>query len=114
MARNANEEERSYFNIGEEWEVSGVRVLEFGTLFTLKVGGLTLYDMRYIPAGKNAKGKRYNAFVAPPERKGTDGKYYKLYNIFLSEADIKDIVEAVEALLVAMEEEEEEKPRKRK
>ncbi len=110
MARNNETEERSYFNLGEDWEVEHVRVLDFGTLFTLKVSGLTLYDMRVVPAGKTAKGKRYNAFVTAPERKGSDGNYYKLYNIYLSEADNKAIVDAVDAAA----EEAEEKPRKRK
>ena len=96
MASKQNENERSYFNLGE-FEVDHVRELEDSnvTLFTLYTDGLTLYNMRYIPAGKNKDGKRYNAFISCPEEKGKDGKYYKVYNVFFSEEDMKAVITAV-------------------
>ena len=84
-------EERVYFNIGTEWEVDNVRALDFGTFFTLRLPGLTLYNMRVVPAGKN-----YEAFIAAPEEKGKDGKYYKLFNISLTDEDTEEIIAAVE------------------
>ena len=47
---------KNYFALGKYFEIDNVRVLDFGTLFTLKCSGATFYDMKYIPAGK--KGKR--------------------------------------------------------
>lgn len=93
---NKKTNENEYFEMGA-FEVQNVRELESGAiLFTLTAKGLTLYDMRYIPAGKNKDGKRYKAFVACPESKGKDGKYYKRYNIYLSPEDVDAIVDAVE------------------
>lgn len=84
-------EERSYFNIGKDWEVDNVRVLDFGTFFTLRLEGLTLYNLRVVPAGKD-----YDRFIACPEEKGRDGKYYKLFNIFLDDDDTESIIAAVD------------------
>lgn len=89
------ENERSYFNLGE-FDVDNVRTLDSGvTLFTLYTDGLTLYNMRYIPAGKNKDGKRFSAFISCPEEKGKDGKYYKVYKVFFSEEDMDAIIAAV-------------------
>lgn len=93
---NKKTNENEYFET-EVFDVQNVRELESGAiLFTLTTKGLTLYDMRYIPAGKNKDGKRYKAFVACPESKGKDGKYYKRYNIYLSPEDVDTIVDIVE------------------
>lgn len=93
---NKKTNENEYFEM-DAFEVQNVRELESGAiLFTLTAKGLTLYDMRYIPAGKNKDGKRYKAFVACPEYKAKNGEYYKRYNIYLSPADVDAIVDAVE------------------
>ena len=88
---------KNYFALGKYFEIDNVRVLDFGTLFTLKCSGATFYDMKYIPAGKNKDGRKYSAFVSCPERKGSDGNYYKVYNLYFSDEDNDRIVAAVEA-----------------
>lgn len=88
---NKQNEERKYFNIGKNWEVDHVRVLDFGTFFTLKVDGLSLYNLRVVPAGK-----KYDTFIASPEEKGKDGKYYKVYALYLDNEDTAAVIEEVE------------------
>ena len=83
--------ERSYFNLGKNWEVDNVHVLDFGTFFTLKVKGLSLYNLRVVPAGK-----KYDAFIAPPEEKGKDGNYYKLFGLYLDDEDTAAVIAEVE------------------
>lgn len=83
-------EEKKYFQLGD-WEVKNVRDLEFGTFFTLQTEGLTLYNLRVVPAGKN-----YDAFIGMPEQKGKDGSYYKLFSIYLDPMDIAEILDEVE------------------
>lgn len=97
MATKKNEEKK-YFELGKEWEVSNVRQLDFGTFFTLKVPGLALYNLRVVPAGK-----KYDAFIAMPEDKGKDGDYYKRFALYLSEDDTAEVLKAVDE---AVEEEQ--------
>ncbi len=90
MAKKTND--NNYFNLSaHNWNVSNVRVFDFGTYFTLNLDGLALYNLRVVPAGK-----KYPAFVAMPEELGRDNKYYKQYFIYLSEDDAAEIIEAVE------------------
>lgn len=91
MARK--KEERVYFNLGDDWKVTNVRDLEFGTFFTLQIPGLSFYNLRVVPAGK-----KYDAFIAVPEEKGKDGNWYKVYNLFLDPEDTADILAEVEKL----------------
>jgi len=88
MAKKA--EEKDYFNVSD-WEVANVRVLDFGTFFTLKLPGAAFYNMRVVPAGR-----KYDAFIAMPEEKGKDKNYYKLFNIYFDPDDAKEIIEEVE------------------
>ena len=83
-------EEKEYFKLGE-WEVKNVRDLDFGTFFTLQTQGLSLYNLRVVPAGKN-----YPAFIGMPEEKGKDGSYYKLFKIYLDPEDVAEIIAEVE------------------
>lgn len=98
-----NEQEKKYFDLGSEWSVTNVRELDFGTFFTLQVPGLSLYDLRVVPAGK-----KYDAFIAAPETKGKDGNYYKRFGLYLSEDDTAQILAAVDEAL-----EKNEKPKKK-
>lgn len=92
MARK-KDNERSYFNLGDDWKVANVRDLEFGLFFTLQLPGLSLYNLKVVPAGK-----KYDAFIAVPEEKGKDGNWYKVYNLFLDPEDTADILAEVEKL----------------
>lgn len=94
MARK--KEEKTYFNIGDDWKVSNVRDLDFGTFFTLQLPGLSLFNLRVVPAGK-----KYDAFIAVPEEKGKDGNWYKIYNLFLDPEDTADIIEEVKQIAQA-------------
>lgn len=89
MART-KKELNTYFELGE-WSVENVRKLDWGTFFTLKVEGATFYNLRIVPAGA-----KYDSFIACPEEKGKDGKYYKLFYLNLSPEDTKAIITAVE------------------
>lgn len=106
MAVKKNNEEKTYFNLGEDWEVENVRQLDFGTFFTLKLPGAYLYNIRVVPAGKN-----YDAFLSMPEDKGKDGNWYKRFTLYLSDDDTAAIIEAVDQ---ALKEAREEKPRKKR
>lgn len=90
----ANKKEKTYFNLGDEWEVVNARKLEFGTFFTLRLPGLSLYDLRVVPEGKT-----YNAFVGMPEKKGTDGEYHKLFTLYLTDEDTEAVIDAVNKAL---------------
>ncbi len=104
MAKKVN-----YFNITDDWEVKNVRKLEFGTFFTLQLPGLSLYNLRVVPAGKN-----YDAFIAMPQRKGSDNNYYDEYKIWLDEGIAEDIMAEVDRILDEEFEEEKAKGRKAK
>lgn len=90
----AKTEEKTYFELPEEWEVINARELEWGTFFTLKMPGLMLFDLRVVP-----EGRKYDAFIGMPEEKGKDGNYYKRFALYLKDEDTKAILKAVEAAL---------------
>lgn len=90
----SKKDEKVYFTLPEDWEVTNARQLEFGTYFTLQLPGLALYNLRIVPAGK-----KYEAFIAMPDDKGKDGNYYKRFALYLSEEDTEAIIDAVEELL---------------
>ena len=81
--------EKKYFN-PENWEVTNVRELDFGTFFTLRADGLALYNLRVVPAGKN-----YDEFIAMPQDKGADGNYYNHFRVYFDEDTEADIIEEV-------------------
>lgn len=83
----------TYFNL-DGFEVKNVRKLDFGTFFTLQVPGLSLYNLRVVPEGKN-----YDAFIAMPQIKGSDGNYYDEYKVYLSDEDTAAILAEVDKIL---------------
>lgn len=94
MAKKTNKFDGAFFALGDEWEVSNVRELEYSTMFTLKLPGLALYNLRVVP-----EGKKYDAFIGMPEDKGKDGDYYKRFALYLSDEDTKAVLKAVEKAL---------------
>ena len=62
--------------------------------FSLLGNGLGLYNMKVI-AGKNGE------FVAAPQEKGKDGKYYNVYAVYFSIDDEAKIIAAVKKKLPA-------------
>ena len=83
----------TYFNL-DGFEVKNVRKLGFGTFFTLQVPGLSLYNLRVVPEGKS-----YDAFIAMPQIKGSDGNYYDEYKVYLSDEDTAAILAEVDKIL---------------
>lgn len=57
---------------------------------------VTIYNMRYVEGVRD--GREY-AFVGFPERKGTDGKYYKIVYTAISEDLQTQIVEQISQAL---------------
>lgn len=90
MARK-KENEKSYFNLGDDWKVTNVRDLEFGLFFTLQLPGLSLYNLKVVPGTK-----KYDTFIGIPETKGSDGNWHKVYNLFLYAEDAEAIIAEVE------------------
>lgn len=86
---------RVNFNLKDSsWVITNVRaVAENVVTFTLKMNGLSLYNMKVIEAtrGDNA-GQR---FLINGQSKGADGNYYNNYALYLSDEDRDKIIEAV-------------------
>lgn len=57
--------------------------------FNLKINGITIYSMRM------ALNKKDEYFIAMPQIKGRDNKYYKNVYFALDDADAEAIMEAV-------------------
>ena len=84
----------NYLQLGEDWKVTNVRKLEWGTFFTLVLPGLQLFNLRVVP-----ESEEYDAFISVPEDKGKDGKWYKRYLLYLSDEDQAAIIDAVDDIL---------------
>ena len=93
----AKKTDNKFFNFGKDWKVTNARENDWGIFFTLSIPGLQLFNLKVVPAGR-----KYDAFVAMPEDKGKDGKYYKQYALYLSAEDTKSVIDAV---MDALEEE---------
>lgn len=57
-------------------------------VFTLNVPGAKFFNLKVVE-GKNGE------FIAMPQSKGRDGKYYDLYRVYFSERDAQRIIAAV-------------------
>ena len=86
---------RVNFNLKDSgWLITNVRVVaENVVTFTLKMNGLSLYNMKVIesPRGDTAG----QMFLSNGQSKGADGKYYNNYALYLSDEDKDRIIEAV-------------------
>ena len=76
------------------WEIKNTRVVtEHMVTFTLKMHGLSLYNMKVTESTKgDTKGQM---FLSNGQSKGSDGKYYNNYALYLSDEDRAMIIEAV-------------------
>lgn len=87
--------ERVNFNLKDiSWSITNVRVLtEHMVTFTLKMQGLSLYNMKVTESTKgDTAGKM---FLSNGQSKGSDGRYYNNYALYLSDEDRDRIIEAV-------------------
>lgn len=87
--------ERVNFNLKDiSWSISNVRVVtEHMVSFTLKMHGLSLYNMKVTESTKGDTAGQM--FLSNGQSKGSDGKYYNNYVLYLSDEDKARIIEAV-------------------
>lgn len=87
--------ERVNFNLKDiSWSISNVRVVtEYMVSFTLKMHGLSLYNMKVTESTKGDTAGQM--FLSNGQSKGSDGKYYNNYVLYLSDEDKARIIEAV-------------------
>lgn len=79
---------------GVNAEVTNVRQISDSCIvFTLRCKGFAFYSMRVVERKSDGE-----PFITVPCDKGTDGKYYKQYAIYLSEADQKALIDKVFAI----------------
>lgn len=72
------------------WSIANVRVVsEHVVSFTLKMRGLSLYNMKVTESTKDDTAGKM--FLSNGQSKGSDGKYYNNYALFLSDED-KDLI----------------------
>lgn len=76
---------------GVKAEVTNVRQISDSCIvFTLKCKGFSFYSMRVVERKSDGE-----PFITVPCDKGTDGKYYKRYAVYLSDADQKTLIDKV-------------------
>lgn len=86
---------RVNFNLKDSsWLITNVRVVaENVVTFTLKMNGLSLYNMKVIESTRGDTAGQM--FLSNGQSKGADGKYYNNYALYLSDEDRDRIIEAV-------------------
>lgn len=87
--------ERVNFNLKDcSWSIVNVRVVtEHMVSFTLKMHGLSLYNMKVTESTKGDTAGQM--FLSNGQSKGSDGKYYNNYVLYLSDEDKDMIIKAV-------------------
>lgn len=87
--------ERVNFNLKDiSWSITNVKVVsEHMVTFTLKMPGLSLYNMKVAESTKGDTAGQM--FLSNGQSKGSDGKYYNNYALYLSDEDRDRIIEAV-------------------
>lgn len=73
--------------------VTNVRQGQYSTTFTLKCKGFSLYNLRVV------KRKDGGYFIAPPNHKGSNDKYYSDYALYLTDDDTARLLDMVESAL---------------
>lgn len=73
--------------------VTHVRESDYGTTFTLKCKGFSLYGLRVVEKRDGGY------FIAPPNHKGSNGKYYADYALYLSDTVTEKLLDMVEQSL---------------
>lgn len=88
---------RVNFNLkGSGWAITNVRaVAENVTAFTLKMNGLSLYNMKVVESLRGDTAGQL--FLCNGQSRGADGEYYNNYALYLSDEDKEKIIEAVRA-----------------
>lgn len=110
-SKGTKKAERVYFTLPKNWEIRNAREIGRGkkavVYFTLYMPGLSLYNLKIVPAGKN-----YDEFIAMPQtsngKRGKAEEWFNQYAIYLSEDDTSAVIEAVYAALDDEDEEDDE------
>ena len=77
-----------------DWKITNVRVVsEHMVSFTLKMDGLSLYNMKVTESTKGEMAGKM--FLSNGQSKGSDGKYYNNYALYLSDEDREMVIIAV-------------------
>lgn len=77
-----------------DWKITNVRVVsEHMVSFTLKMDGLSLYNMKVTESTKGETAGKM--FLSNSQSKGSDGRYYNNYALYLSEEDREMVITAV-------------------
>lgn len=86
---------------GVNAEVTNVRQISDSCIvFTLKCKGFSFYSMRVVERKSDGE-----PFITVPQDKGTDGKYYNRYAVYLSEADQKALIAKVFEIINGVDDE---------
>lgn len=76
------------------WSIANVRVVtEHVVSFTLKMRGLSLYNMKVMESTKGETAGKM--FLSNGQSKGSNGKYFNNYALYLSDEDKDLIIKAV-------------------
>ena len=91
---NAGQDERVYLDLkAVSATVTNVRQGKYSTTFTLKCKGFSLYNLRVVER------KDGGYFIAPPNHKGSNDKYYSDYALYLTDDDTDRLLDMVESAL---------------
>ena len=91
---NAGQDERVYIDLKAVGaSVTNVRQGKYSTTFTLKCKGFSLYNLRVVER------KEGGYFIAPPNHKGSNDKYYSDYALYLTDDDTDRLLDMVESAL---------------
>ena len=109
-SKTGKKTEHIYFALPKKWEIRNAREIGRGkkkvVYFTLYMPGLSLYNLKIVPAGKN-----YDEFIAMPQtsngKRGKAEEWFNQYAIYLSEDDTSKVIEAVYEALVGEDDEDE-------
>lgn len=105
----AKKNDKVYFALPKNWEIRNAREIGRGkkavVYFTLYMPGLSLYNLKIVPAGKT-----YDEFIAMPQtsngKRGKAEEWFNQYAIYLSDDDTSKVIEAVYAALDDEDDEE--------
>ena len=87
--------ERVNFDLqNRDWKITNARVVSAHVVsFTLKMDGLSLYNMKVVESTKGETAGKM--FLSNGQSKGSDGKYYNNYALYLSDEDSEMVIIAV-------------------
>lgn len=85
-------EEKTYLEVGK-YVIKNVRVVSDKLVtFTLRGDGVSLYNVRLVGGSKGR-------FISASQHKGSDGRWYNDYGLYISEDDQKKLIDEVLAQL---------------